>query len=168
MKKGDVISTTEYLRVEGTTRGGLKVVDLDTGVEFNIDKDLAAAYDKAEEFDTTLVVSMTELAHMLTSAGDKVFTVSYNKQPEPLEVANAILVMSAKDSKSKTKVARLMKGELRVLRGRLIGAEPTLGRSNVIDLDIPKVEGAYDTRRRLVDHRTIVSLVIGNVQYKVK
>ena len=168
MKKGNVISTTEYLEITGVERKGYKVVDLDSGVPFLIDKDLAEAYDKADTHDTSLKLSMTELADVLVNAGSKVFTVTYNKKPEPLEVAEAILQMTAKDSKSKTKVGQLMKGGLRTLRGRLQKAEPTLGRSNVIDLDVKKEKGTYDNRRRLVDHRTIVSIIIGDVLYTVK
>lgn len=50
----------------------------------------------------------------------------------------------------------------RVLRGRLIKPEPLLGRSLVEDLD---KEGE---RARLVDHRTITSLILNGVKYTVR
>ncbi len=55
-------------------------------------------------------------------------------------------------------------GEYRTLRGRLVRPEPLLGRSHVEDLDIP----ADKSPRRLVDHREIIWLVLGNVKYAVK
>ena len=51
----------------------------------------------------------------------------------------------------------------RTLRGRLVHPEPLLGRSKVEDLDVTGVN-----RMRLVDHRTIKSLVVDGVKYIVK
>lgn len=53
--------------------------------------------------------------------------------------------------------------EKRKLRGRLIRPEPLLGRSKVEDLDIEK-----GNRERLVDHRTIESLIVNDTLYVVK
>jgi hypothetical protein len=54
-------------------------------------------------------------------------------------------------------------GSERTLRGRLLSPEPLLGRSYVEDLDI-----ASGNRTRLVDHRTLKSLVVNGVKYVVK
>lgn len=79
---------------------------------------------------------------------------------------------------SKTKVAEILvtcynrpftvtfekqDGTERKLRGRLIQPEPLLGRSMVEDLDEDK-----KNRVRLVDHRTIKSLIVDGVKYVVK
>jgi len=50
----------------------------------------------------------------------------------------------------------------RKLRGRLLSSEPLLGRSYVEDFDI-----AGENKTRLVDHRTIQSLIIGNIKYEL-
>lgn len=54
-------------------------------------------------------------------------------------------------------------GKERVLRGRLLKTEPLLGRSHVEDLDITS-----GTPLRLVDHRTIQSLIVDGVLYELK
>lgn len=53
-------------------------------------------------------------------------------------------------------------GEKRILRGRLIQPEPLLGRSMCEDLDIKDGH-----RLRLVDHRTIIYLILGGIKYEV-
>lgn len=53
-------------------------------------------------------------------------------------------------------------GENRTLRGRLVKPEPLLGRSLVQDFE------ADDEGLRLVDHRTIQSIIIRGVYYKLK
>lgn len=55
-------------------------------------------------------------------------------------------------------------GTERVLRGLLVQPEPLLGRSHVEDLDIPR--GQH--RLRLVDHRSILWLVVNGTRYVVK
>lgn len=55
-------------------------------------------------------------------------------------------------------------GSERVLRGRLLSAEPLLGRSILEDLDVER--GAH--RLRQVDHRTIKWLIVDNIKYTVK
>jgi hypothetical protein len=54
-------------------------------------------------------------------------------------------------------------GEARKLRGRLIHPEPILGRCSVQDLDV--TDGSAI---RLVDNRTLTSLIVGGVKYTIK
>lgn len=54
-------------------------------------------------------------------------------------------------------------GEERTLRGRLVAPEPLLGRSRMEDLDITGTN-----KLRLVDHRTIKSIIVDGVKYTVK
>lgn len=51
----------------------------------------------------------------------------------------------------------------RKLRGRLLSSESILGRSTVEDLDEPDGK-----RVRLVDHRTLKSIIIDNVKFTLK
>ena len=55
-------------------------------------------------------------------------------------------------------------GTERRLRGRLIKSEPLLGRSQAEDLDKPLSEN----RLRLVDHRTLKTLIVNGVKYVLK
>lgn len=173
MKVGDILSTTEYLKVEklGKSNGAdaALVKNLETGESFGISLSLAEGYKHAEAFDKEEKVSRTVAVEILETVGDKVFTVEYTKKPDPKEVAKVIRAMSDKDAMSKTKVERAMLGEDRTMRGRLISVEAKLGRSQVIDLDIDKqLKGDWDIRQRQVDHRTIKSLIVNRVKYVVK
>ena len=52
---------------------------------------------------------------------------------------------------------------IRKLRGKLLEPEPLMGRSRVLDFDIET-----GTPLRLVDHREIQSLILGNIKYVLK
>ena len=54
-------------------------------------------------------------------------------------------------------------GEERTLRGRLLSTDDLRGRSQVEDLDQPAGK-----RFRLVDHRTVKSLIVDGIKYEVK
>ena len=54
-------------------------------------------------------------------------------------------------------------GEKRTLRGKLFEPRSTMGRSVVEDFDLPE-----DNRIRLVDHRTLESLVVKDTQYVLR
>lgn len=54
-------------------------------------------------------------------------------------------------------------GEERTLRGKLLEPEPLMGRSKVEDLDVTS-----GIRMRLVDHRTIKSLIVNGTKYSLK
>ena len=54
-------------------------------------------------------------------------------------------------------------GEMRILRGRLIDSDPTLGYTDVEDLDKP-----IGDRYRQVDNRNIDWLIVDNVKYELK
>jgi hypothetical protein len=75
--------------------------------------------------------------------------------------AAEILVSSA--NRPLTVTFEKQDGEMRMLRGRLVKPEPLLGRSMCEDLDI-----GSGYRLRLVDHRTIHSLIVDGVRYVVK
>lgn len=54
-------------------------------------------------------------------------------------------------------------GEPRTLRGYWVGIDDQMGRSYCVDLDVTE-----EHKTRLVDHRTIQSLILNNVQYLLK
>ena len=174
MNKGDILSTTRYLKVTKTGQDALgnpavMATNLETGEDIGITLDLAKGYDHAGNFSKEEKVSRTVAVEILENVGDRVFTVEYTKKPDAKEVAAAIRNMSDKEANSKTKVERAMLGEPRTLRGRLLSVEAKLGRSQVFDLDIDKqVKGDWDSRQRQVDHRTINSIIVGDTKYVVK
>lgn len=173
MKKGDILSNAEYLQVQKFGKidntDVTLVKNLETGEEFSISNDLLANYHHSTNHKTVEKISRTELVEKLENVGDKVFSAEYTKKPDPLEIVAKLEAMSAKDKASKTKVEKALLGESRTIIGRLISTEAKLGRSQVLDLSIPKdMKSSYDFRQRLIDHRTIESLTVGNVRYEVK
>lgn len=138
VKVGDLVNTTEYLKVEEVNQDGLVVKNLHNDVKFRIKgKELIDELRSADSFDKTEKVTKTELAERMMKCYNVVFTVSFDK-------ANGIE---------------------RVLRGRLMSHEPLMGRSYCEDLDI---DGTPDKRLRQVDHRTLNYLIVNNVKYVLK
>lgn len=149
IEKDHIIAFTRYMKVTRQPQNNNRYWDRDSlqcddlhnekgrGVEIR-GQELLKQLDSADEYAETTAVTMTKLATLLIEAGVKPFTVCFVKQD----------------------------GDKRTLRGRLIVAEPLMGRSMVEDLDLPLDDKAG--RVRLVDHRTIEWLVINNVRYERK
>lgn len=140
LKKDDLLCFHEWVKVEGLIkRDGtqVKVRNLDSGQEYQIlGKELVEVALSGDQFTKTEKVSQTRAAEILLASKNMPFTVRFEKQD----------------------------GTERTLRGRLVSAEPLLGRSRVEDLDLPQGKD----RMRLVDHRTLISITVGGVCYEVK
>jgi hypothetical protein len=118
-------------------------LDLDTGKKFEIHgKDFINSLVSASYFDESKEATKTELAELLVNAGFKPFTVVFEK----------------------------MDGSLRTLVGVMLRHESLLGRSMVRELATGRKEAERkdDNGIRLVDHRTIQSLIIDGVRYMLK
>jgi hypothetical protein len=169
IKSGDKVSVTYYLNVINKNSDSLDVED-QTGSKFAIrGKDLIeGTLNTAEQYTETRKVSRTELIEILENAGDTVFTANYNKLPNADTIAELLGNYSINDFGDPKKLSKIakeaMKGEERNLKGYLINIEPKMGRSSVIDLEIPK--GEHNVR--LIDHRTLNSIIIKNIKYQVK
>ena len=88
----------------------------------------------------------------------KVFVIG----PNHYETGKGDLLTDNK--KLKALCNQLMQGETRTLVGYLVETESKLGRSNVIDLEIP----TNQHRGRLVDHRSINWIILKNKKYILK
>lgn len=137
LKDGELVAFTYYGTVKSNTNGyNICVHDVDHNRDFFVNgKDLIESAMSADQFDAEEKSTKTKLAELLINAYHRPFTVCFEKAD----------------------------GTERVLRGRLIGSEPLLGRSKVEDLD---VKG--DNRIRLVDHRTIKWLILDGTKHVVK
>lgn len=132
----EIISLTIYAEVEQKDYTRLVCRDLQNGQLYELSGvDIISRLNSADAFTDIKEVSKTAMAEILLGAGDRVFTVTFVKQG----------------------------GEPRVLRGRLIQAEPTMGRAMVEDLDL-----SSPMNIRQVDLRTLKNLVIDNKKYVVK
>ena len=138
VKAGDLVNTTEYLKVESVSANELVVKNLHNGVKFRIRGDeLIDELKSADSFDKVQKVTKTALAEKMMECYNVVFTVSFNKT----------------------------NGQERVLRGRLMSHEPLMGRSYCEDLDI---DGTPKDRLRQVDHRTLNYLIVNGTKYTLK
>ena len=172
VKVGDKLSMITFMEVKGKTFGYVKVRDED-GVELSIGEGVFSSNIHSTQYTGEKKVPRTELAEILMNARDAVVLVNFNKQASADTVHKKL---ESADGKKVTKklLGDLLKGEVRQMTGYVIGAEPVLGRTIMIDLTKPKVlrpakDGTeYDTRQRLVDHRTLNSVVYKNVKYTVK
>ena len=103
------------------------------------------------------------MVEKLLEAGSNVFTVTFRKKVN----VDKVLEECKSDSwifKNKEKLANnLANGELHTISGFLTNSDEKLGRSSVIDLD-----QEYGKAYRLVDHRTIETLILDNVKYVLK
>lgn len=136
--KGHMMAFVYYAKVDSSSLGGQSVqvegLDNDQG-KFSVHgATLIENSFSADLYEEEERVTKTKAAELLISSHNRPLTVTFIKQ----------------DRKK------------RVLRGRLLAAEPLLGRSYVEDLDEPTGK-----RVRLVDHRTIESLVVDGVKYTV-
>lgn len=147
VQSGHLMAIIYYVNVESTHYNGekLTVKDVvgDTGrIDIN-GKSLIEAALSADQFNETVKVSRTQMAQLLIESHNRPFTVVFDK-------------LESKDGKDKE----------RKLRGRLISHEALLGRSLVEDLDLPINEKGG--RTRLVDHRTLKSLIVDGTRYELK
>lgn len=109
IKVGEYLSTTMYMKVLSKNPDGIRVED-SNGQVFDVrGKQLIEnTTNSNQQYSTEEKVNKTRAAELLTSAGDSVFTVVFEKQD----------------------------GTERKLTGRLLETENQMGRSNVADLEI--------------------------------
>lgn len=136
IKPGEVLSTTMYLTVLSKDKDSIRVRD-NHNREFTVKgvQLIEQTMHSSAQYEKVLPVTRTELADILTRAGDTVFEANFVKQD----------------------------GTSRVLVGRLLDVENTMGRSNAVDLQI-----TAGHNQRQIDHRTLNYLVYKGNKYEVK
>lgn len=162
---GDWFSRIEYARVMATT-GTSFSIRAETGKEWSVGRDIVEAQAwSATQFTSEEKISCSEMGAVFASAGDAVFCVTYTKK---IVVADIVTELETADVSTLAKRRKLAKaftvGEERKLVGYLTSTKHEMGRYPVVDLEVP--EGAYN--RRLVDTRTLKSLILKNVRYTLK
>ena len=123
--------------------------------------------DSADHFHKEVQSTMTQLAEILQTASDSVFTVSFHRKLQADTLIEKLKDTKLEDLKNAKQLAQLSKslieGELCTMRCILIKSEDSLGRSTVIDLD-----ATTPSKYRQVDHRTIEYIILRNVKYVLK
>jgi len=138
IKAGDIMNIIHYFKVKQNNGSHIIVTDLKGKLgDMKIDGlELIESCGSADQWNKEEKCTMTAAAQMLVESYGKPFSCTFLKAD----------------------------GTERTLRGKLVTPEPLLGRSSVIDLDIP----AGEHNLRLIDHRTVVSLTLDGVKYTVK
>jgi hypothetical protein len=140
LRRGERVSLTQYLEVVSTNPNTETIEALmQDGTPITIrGKELVETMASNSQYEETRKVGKHDLASVLQRAGDKVFTVCYLKAD---------------------------KSE-RILTGYFVSAEPNLGRTQVIDLEVDPKDKTKGFR--LIDNREVKWIVLNNVKYTSK
>ena len=172
---GEYLSEVQYYKIVDLSDELVTLVN-ERGFQLNVDRDIIAeGMYSASQYKTEKLVTRTEICEQLERAGNHIFTVNFYKQVKTTDIQEKLLqaIQSDKSNslteaeiiKAFKKVSKtLLEGEERTLIGYLSKVEPKVGRSTVIDLELPKDK----YRIRQVDHRTINWLILKNIKYVVK
>lgn len=177
LKKGDVLSETQYYKVE-EVRTDLKKVKLinDAGDPIVVDKDyIETCIDSANQHSKTEKLSRTELIAKFMAYPYTAMTVNFNKKVDEKEVLKEILDAHSntapKDVEKafKATIKKALTGEERTAVGRHFGHMNEFGRINFIDMNKDKgTTPDWDARNIQVDPRTINWLIVKGVKYEAK
>jgi len=184
-KVGDVLSEIQHYRVTDLTKTEIEVVN-ERNEKFWIENTIAEnGCNSATEFNEEIKVTRTEIIDIFLKSSRIAMTVVFNKQKKESEAKKELYALYAKDSGKiiskdeykknvNTVMKTIFKGEERVMTGRHYGNLDERGRMFFIDMKQPnetvtaKDGTEYDKRQRLVDGRTITSLIVDNIRYIVK
>lgn len=165
---GEWLTRVSIIKIISDGGDGVTIRNLQ-GREWWIEKKLLASESHSStQARETRRVTRTELCDILSRTGDAVICFKFNKQPD---VNKLVALLDGEEYKScstmKDKRAfvrnKLLLGEERTMHATLISRKPTMGRLEVCDVE---VEG--DSKKRLVDLRTIKEATVGGVTYLVK
>jgi len=178
LKKGDVLSESQYYKVEKTS--GSKVQLLVGDQHIVVTKDYVESFlSSADQFNEAEKMNKTKLAELFINSPRIALTVAFYKQDKKKtkKAYKEELVNKAEEVKEDflkrglaaiedalaNPVSEVIPGELRVMRGRHYGEVDDMGRIKFVDMDI---EG--ENNMRVVDPRTIQYLIVNNVKYVLK
>lgn len=185
LKKGAIFSETQFYVVKEVEKDSVIVTD-----EFQNDIRLTNNYvndllSSADNFSSEEKKNMTELADIFRNSRGIAMTVAFFKKDTKktakqfkAEVAewtenvkNAFINEGVKglEKYATEPVSDVVKGELRVMKGRHYGQMDDLGRVHFVDMEqIKDASKPEDTRMRQVDPRTIQYVIVNNVKYVLK
>ena len=171
LKKGDVLSETQYYTVMEVFPGKVKVKsDDDVVIE------LGAGYvdqcvTSASQFEKTEKLTRTALAEKFLTSTRVALTVNFNQKVDEKSVEEKLRTALSKPKSVdvKTLVKEVTTGEERTLVGRHYGHVNEFGRVQIVDMEVVKDSSKpYDVRLRQVDPRSINWLIVDSVKYEKK
>jgi hypothetical protein len=175
LKVGEKLSETQFYTVEKIAGDKVQLLP-ESGQPIVVDKGYVESFlDSSDQYSREEKLSRTQVIQIFMSAINVVNTVSYFKQVKEEDVLREILEAhqnsAPKDVEKafKTAIKKAITGESRTIRGFHRGGVDEFGRVHVIAMDEARdASKGYDTRQRLVDPRTITSLIVKGVKYSVK
>lgn len=164
VQKNDWLSYTSYIKVLDIQGSNLKVID-QRGVVFGIQQGdgnsslVNQTMHSASYVAQEVVISRTQLVEKMLSAGNAIMTATYYKQVDPEkafeQVKTGQVIKTHAEQKKDFKKA--LEGERRILTGYILKEEGGMGRTLFYDLE---AQGP-----RLVDHRSIETLILKGIKY---
>ena len=172
VKINDFLSETQYYKViseKKVNNSSVYTLENERGLSIDVSSTvIEEGMFSSSTFDKEEKVNATDLEYIFKNVGDTIFTVVYFKQLKPEDLLDKLKLITDTSKISKSDVKDWINGEERELIGYRI-SDANFGRSNVIDLTVPLDKTkTYDNRKRLVDHRSIVSLIIKGTKYSLK
>ena len=161
---GQYFSHHAYLTIESIDKSGDFITKNQHGGSVRVDLDYLEKFDSASHYHKEVGMTKTELAALIETAGDTVFSVTFNKQPNEESVTSKLEGLahaSLKDDKFIGKFSKeVVEGDLCNLVCHLVKNDSALGRSTVIDLKTTSAN-----KFKSVDHRSITEIILRNVKY---
>lgn len=184
LKAGSILSESSFFVVKDINKDSVVVTD-DYGNELTIGKPyVEKILNSADCFSSEENKTKTELAEIFINSPRIAMTVAFYKQDKVktkkafnAEVDAAVnKIQNAKVSEVEGLLRDLITnpildytpGELRVMKGRHYGEIDDLGRIAFIDMEEQNTNSNFDTRKKLVDPRTIQYIIVNNVKYSLK
>lgn len=173
LKKGDHLFEVCYYVFDHNDDEFTHVVDRDGGM-LKISRNLVDKFMTCTSQHTVeKKVTRTELSGIIEGLGHTSFRVTFRKQVNPNDVADALDGKDVSTQAKRRKVMKeLMAGEERVMHAKLVRSQEfdaamELGRYKVFDLDA--LTPGQDAARaiRMVDTRTISEVVAEGIRYYV-
>jgi hypothetical protein len=182
LKVNSVLSENSYFKVLSINKDNVTVIDTN-GIKSNISNDyVEQILDSADYFTKEEKKTKTELADLLINNPRVAMTVAFYKQDTPKtakaykaekdakinQIINASLGNTQKllEELVDNPILKYVPGALRVIKGFHRSSDvDELGRITFIDMEL---DGEIDSRKRLIDTRTIQSIIFNNVKYNLK
>ena len=168
---GDWFSTISYTKVVGIgsdNDGEYAEVENQHGDNYLLYKEVIELESfSGSQFNQIVKTNRSNIEKILRTSGKDIFTINFMTKPTEERAREILSGVSEKELREPSSLRRIAKdlvsGRESTITGYLLDQESMMGRSLVIDLNLPAKENI-----RLVDHRSINWMIFRGVKYVVK
>ena len=129
--------------------------------------DFVQSMYSADHYQIEVNTNMSDLAEILQSVQDNIFTVQFQTKPNVEDTVKALMAHKDEQLNDPRKISKLAKqivtGNLVKMVCHLVKIESNVGRSLVIDLT-----ATSENKIQLIDHRSVEFIVYHNVKYNLQ